>query len=58
MQNTHTSFSTGIQMINKDVKDFETFQIAKKRQVTYNRKFGESAIKVMNKSTLIVEENA
>ena len=45
-------------MINKDVKNFETFQIAKKRQVTYNCKFGESAIKVMNKSTLIVEENA
>ena len=45
-------------MINKDVKDFEIFQIAKKRQVTCNRKFGESAIKAMNKSTLIVEENA
>lgn len=45
-------------MINKDIKDFDIFQIAKKKQqVTYNCKFGESAFKVINKLILIIEEN-
>ena len=57
MQNTHASFCTRTQMINKDIKDFDIFQIAKKKQVTYNCKFRESAVKAMNKLTLIVEEN-
>ena len=45
-------------MISKDIKDFEIFQIAKKQQVTHNCKFRESAVKVMNKLTLIAEENS